>query len=413
MNALAHSGAALAALAAAPILGAGAALRPAWREGWRERLGAAPRFARAPIWLHVASVGELHAALPLADALERRGDGVLVSTFTPSARRLLARERPGRAATLAPLDHPWCAGRALARVRPRALVLVETELWPAWIRSAERTGVPVAVVSGRISDRSFARYAKLARYFGPTFARISAVGARSVVDRERFLALGAHPDRVVVTGDLKSHAGAAPEPASDLREALGPAPWIVFGSTHPGEEALLLDALGLAPELADVGVVLAPRHLRRAPEVLELCRERGRAVSLRSRLSGQPLAPGGVLVLDSFGELAGLYALARVAVIGGTFAPVGGHNPLEASRFGVPVLHGPSTEGMREAYASLPAARAAREVADAPALSAALVALLRDAGAAKKPMPDASGTASDVVARTAALIGRVARRAHR
>jgi 3-deoxy-D-manno-octulosonic-acid transferase len=295
-------------------------------------------------------------------------------------------------------------------------VLVETELWPVWIRSAERSGIPVAVVSGRISRRSFARYARWARYFGSTFARIAAVGARGDADRERFVALGVPSDRVVVTGDLKAHTGIPPEPPAELREALGTQPWIVAGSTHPGEEALVLDALARAPELAELGVVLAPRHVQRAPEVQELCRERGRSAVLRSRLPAQRLNPGGVLVLDSLGELAGLYALARVAVIGGTFAPVGGHNPLEAARSGVPVLHGPSTFGMRETYASLAAEGRAREVADAAALSDALIELLGAADAlraARPRIPDTSGTANDVVARTAALIERVARSTHR
>lgn len=384
MNALAHSGAAVGALAVAPLLAAGLALRPAWRAGFSERLGTSPRGAAGGIWVHAASVGELQAALPLVAALERAGERVLASTFTPTARALLAGRRPGLPATLAPLDHPWCVERALARVRPRALVLVETELWPAWIRAADRRSIPVLLVSGRISDRSFSRYAKLSRWFAPTLQRLERIGARSESDRGRFVALGAHPERVCVSGDLKLDP-LPPRPLdAALERALRGRPLVVAGSTHPGEEQLLLDAHARSEIFARSALVLAPRQLRRAPEIVRLCEARGRRVRLRSRLGALPIAPGEVLVLDSLGELASLYALATVAFVGGSLARVGGHNPLEAAAAGVPVLHGPHVASVRAALELLSGAGAAREVADAESLARAVSEWLEDPAAARR-----------------------------
>lgn len=384
MNALAHSGAALCAVAAAPALGVALALRPAWRRGFSERLGAAPLSERGGIWVHCASVGELQAALPLIAQLEGAGARVVPSTFTPSARALLAQRRPGRAATLAPLDHPWCVERALSRAEPRALVLVETELWPVWIRAAQRREIPVVIVSGRISERSFPRYARLRRWLAPTLQRISAIGARSEEDRERFLALGAAPGRCLVSGDLKLDLGSPPEPAPELRRALGGRPLWIAGSTHPGEEAALLAALAAAPALAAASLVLAPRHVQRAPELLRLCRARGRPARLRSQLGAQPLAGGEVLVLDSLGELASLYPLCAVAFVGGSLVRVGGHTPLEAAAAGVPVLHGPWVASVRAPLELLARAGAATQVRDAAELAAALVARFGDPEGARR-----------------------------
>jgi len=407
MNALAHSGAALGALAAAPLVAAGLALRPAWRAGFAERLGAAPRVAAGGLWVHAASVGELQAALRLVAELEAAGQRVVASSFTPAARALLAARRPGRPATLAPLDHPWCVERALARAAPRALVLVETELWPAWIRAAQRRRVPVLLVSGRLSDRSFPRYARLQRLFAPTLRRLAWIGARSEQDRARFVALGARADRVRVSGDLKLDVGAPPPVRAELERALRGVPLWVAGSTHPGEEALLLDAIARSERLAASALALAPRHVERAPELLRLCRARGLRARLRSALGADPIALGEVLVLDTLGELASLYALAQVAFIGGSLVPLGGHNPLEAAVLGVPVLHGPHVASVRASIELLARAGAAREVRGAASLARALEAWLGDPAAARRAGAAgrlALGPHRGAAARSAALV---------
>ena len=153
---------------------------------------------------------------------------------------------------LAPIDHPWCVGAALRRVQPAALVLVETELWPSWIRASRARGVPVVVVSGRISDRSFPRYRRLGRFMRSTLRRLCAVGARSALDAERFVALGARAEVVQVTGDLKLEPPErTPRPSEELAAALGEAPLIVGGSTHAGEEAAALDALTVSERVRE------------------------------------------------------------------------------------------------------------------------------------------------------------------
>ena len=379
MAALVRNGvAALATLALAPVAGVALLARPGWRDHLGERLGlVAPRTPGA-VWVHGASVGEILAATRLLDALRASGRAVVASTTTATGRAVLARARPDVPRCYAPLDHPWCAGAALARVAPAALVLVETELWPSWIAAATRRRVPVVVVSGRISERSLPRYRRLAPLLQGTFERITAVGARSEADAARFAALGVAPDRISVTGDLKLEApAAAPEPAADLARLLDSTPYWVAASTRPGEEAAILAAHAAAQQAGCASaLVLAPRHLERTDEVARLLAARGVAWRRRSAASGAPLAAGEVLLVDTLGEVPALFAGARFAFVGGTLVPIGGHNVLEPAYAGRGVLFGPHVEKVREAAALLLACGGARSVADAGALATAVVAWL-------------------------------------
>lgn len=381
-----HSGAAVTALAVAPPALLALLLRPRWREGLGLRLGRAPRLAPGAVWVHGASVGEVLAATRLLDALAQRGQPLLASSMTAAGRRVLQRTRPEIPSTLAPLDHPWCVAAALARVAPRALVLVETELWPAWIAGATRRGIPVLTVSARLSARSLARYRRVGRLLAPTWRRLAAVGARTPEDAERFMALGIPAERVRVTGDLKLEPPErVPEVAPDLAALLGEGPAWMAASTHAPEEEVALDALdavqaaGLATAL-----VLAPRRLERIEEVAALVRARGRRLRRRSRAGGAPLAPGEVLLLDSLGELPGLLPRAAAVFVGGTLAPRGGHNVLEPALAGRPVLFGPHTRNVREAAERLLACGAAERVTDAGALARSLVAWLGDPQEARR-----------------------------
>jgi 3-deoxy-D-manno-octulosonic-acid transferase len=163
VNVFRHSAAALSAAVGAPVAAGALALRPRWRTGWRERIGGGP-VASDAVWVHAASVGEVTASAQLVELLRARGRQLQLSTTSTTGRALCAQLHPGIAHRLAPLDHPWCVDAVLARARPRALVLVETELWPVWIAACERRGVPVVIVSGRISDRSLPRYRWLGRW---------------------------------------------------------------------------------------------------------------------------------------------------------------------------------------------------------------------------------------------------------
>jgi len=380
-----HSAAALSAAIGAPVAAGAIALRPRWRTGWRERIGAGP-VATGALWVHAASVGEVTASAQLVALLRGRGRAVQLSTTSTSGRALCAQLHPELLHRLAPLDHPWCVDAVLARARPRALVLIETELWPVWIAACERRGVPVVIVSGRISDRSLPRYRWLGRWVSGSLARLTAIGARTEQDRERFVALGAAPERVRVTGDLKLDAPEAPRAlADDLVAWLGDAPLVVAGSTHPGEEEALLAAQRAWEQVGRrAALVLAPRYPQRAGEVLALARRAGRRALLRSERAGV-LAPGDVGVLDTLGELAGLYARAAVAYVGGTLVPVGGHNLLEPVAVGTPVVYGSQVANVRHAAELLESVRAGERVGDATALARALgEALAAPAAAAER-----------------------------
>jgi 3-deoxy-D-manno-octulosonic-acid transferase len=379
-----HSAAALSAAFAAPVAAGALALRPRWRAGWRERLGAGP-VAEHALWVHAASVGEVTAAARLVMRLRERGHALQLSTTSATGRALCEELHPGVARRLAPLDHPWCVDAVMRRARPRALVLVETEIWPVWIAACERNGVPVVVVSGRISDRSLPRYRGLGRWASGSFARLTAIGARTEQDRERFVALGAAPERVSVIGDLKLDPPDEPRPlAPDLAKWLGDAPLVIAGSTHAGEEEALL-AAQRAWEAAGhpAALVLAPRHPQRAGDVMTMAQRTGRRVVSRSERGAAPLRAGDVGVLDTLGELSAVYARAAVAFVGGTLVPIGGHNVLEPVAAGVPVVYGPDLANVRHAAALLESLGAGESVADAGALGAALVAALADPDAAR------------------------------
>jgi len=397
VNVFRHSAAALSAAVGAPVAAGALALRPRWRTGWRERIGGGP-VAIDAIWVHAASIGEVSASAQLVERLRARGHALQLSTTSPSGRALCAQLHPGIAHRLAPLDHPWCVDAVLARARPRALVLVETELWPVWIAACERRGVPVVIVSGRISDRSLPRYRWLGRWVAGSLARLSAIGARSEQDRERFVALGAAPERVHVTGDLKLDPPDTPRAlAPDLAAWLGTAPLVVAGSTHPGEEEALLAAQRAWEQAGRrAALILAPRYPERAGEVVAVARRAGRRASLRTG-NGSALAAGDVGVLDTLGELSALYARAAIAYVGGTLAPIGGHNLLEPAAAGTPVVYGSHLANVRHAAELLEAAGAGERIADGAGLARAIGAALA--------APDA--------ARARGVAGRAAIGAHR
>jgi 3-deoxy-D-manno-octulosonic-acid transferase len=286
---------------------------------------------------------------------------------------------PGVPCHLAPLDHLWCVESALAKVSPSALVLVETELWPTWIAAAQRRGIPIVLISARISDRSFARYRRVQLFTRRALRRMVAIGARSEIDAERLTELGADPEKLVVTGDLKAEPADVQPLAPEVAAVLPDMPLFVAGSTHAGEEEAALDALH-AVEQAGLGCALAiaPRHLERAGEVAAAVRRRGRDVRLRTSIGEAALHPGEVLVIDTFGELGSLYAHALVAFVGGTLAPVGGHNVLEPIFGGAAALFGPNIENVRDAVAVLEGCRAGQKVDDAAGLVRAVVTAVRD-----------------------------------
>ncbi len=324
-----------------------------YREGLSERLGWVPDRlregdARKTIWVHAVSVGEVLAASRLVNELSACAPQyrVLLSTTTRTGQRL-ARERTGATHTFYfPLDFPWIVRRYLRVLDPVLLVLVETELWPNLLTACRQNAIPVAVVNGRISDRSLRRYMQLRRMWKGILSGVSIVLAQSQEDVKRLKAIGAPPGRVSFAGNLKFDVRSA-EPApitTTLREKLPTGTRVlVCGSTLEGEEEILLDAFHqLLKTIPDCVMILAPRHPERFGRVVQLMKNRKETFVRRSNWMKRPvkIKPGTVILLDSIGELASVYALASVAFVGGSLVPAGGHNPLEPAQFAVPVVMG-------------------------------------------------------------------------
>jgi 3-deoxy-D-manno-octulosonic-acid transferase len=316
-------------------------------------------------------VGEVGVAAALARALPPEIP-LLVTTVTPTGQEQARKAFAGRAGVAyLPFDLGFAVRRFFRRHGPRALILVEGDYWPLVLREARRRGLPIAVVNGRVGDRGFRRMRRLRPLLGPLFAGVGRFGVQSGLDRDRLVALGVDPGRVTVTGNLKyepTEPARKPELEAALTALAAGRPILLAGSTMAQEEAMVLDAFQAAGGGDKALLVLAPRHPERWNEVDALLLSRGENAVRRTALSAQ--GRPSVVLLDSLGELAGLYRLAAAAFIGGTLVPTGGHNPLEAARFGVPLAVGPSMHNFREMAEAFDRASAWRRVQDAAGLGA-------------------------------------------
>jgi 3-deoxy-D-manno-octulosonic-acid transferase len=358
------------------------------RTAFRERFGYIPgsdlaRIAGARvIWVHAVSVGETIASFPLLKGLRARYPGhlLVLTNVTETGRSVALKSGLADLCLYLPFDYGFAVQAALAKVRPELIVLMETELWPNFIAAAAGRGIPVLLANGRISDRSFGRYLKLRWFFRPILRQLSALCMQTGEDAARITAIGAAPDTVHVTGNLKYDVPlvrATPERVSEIKAKYGiPEGALVFtaASTHEGEdEAALAAYRGLLSGPGAHFMILAPRHPERAPAVAELLDRHGIPFLFRSQLTaGRALRGGEVLLLDTVGELAGLYAASDLVFVGGSLVPTGGHNPLEPASCGVPVLFGPHMENFREISALFLASGAGAQVADAAGLARAV-----------------------------------------
>ncbi len=335
--------------------------QPGYRRRWRERLGhdAHPP-APGGVWVHAVSVGEVQAALPLLQWLLSHEPHweITVTTTTPTgAQRVveLLGDRVHHRYT--PFDLPGIVARVLDQRRPRLLVIFETELWPNLLDACRCRNIPLVLANGRLSERSLKGYQRLQPLVAETLAAFTWVTAQSNRDATRFLALGADPARVVVTGNIKFDATVPHDlaiQASALRLKWGDQrPVWIGASTHEGEETLLLQAhRQLLQVFPDALMILAPRHPERFSKVAGLIENAGFPFARRSREGvAEPRHP--VFLLDRLGELLLAYAASDVACVGGSWVPVGGHNLLEPASLGVPVLFGPHTGNFVEIAALL------------------------------------------------------------
>ena len=327
------------------------------------------------VWIHAVSVGEVGVARNLLAELRRRMPAVRfgVSVSTAAGRELAERTLDGQAAVYAfPFDLAGAVERAFDATRPALIVLTETEIWPLFIDRASRRRIPVALVNGRISERSFGRYRLARPFIARTMARLSLAAMQSKEDARRIETLGAPSDRVHALGNLKYDLPPpAPFPDADrLSAAAAGRPILVAGSTRDGEEPLVLDAWqSLSPRPL---LVLAPRRPERFDEVARLVESRGLKLLRRSTLDPRPSTldfPPDVYLLDSIGELASVYRGALLAFAGGSLVASGGQSPIEAWSAGVPVVSGPHMENFREAVRDGEALGILRRAADARALA--------------------------------------------
>ncbi len=352
-----------------------ARLAPGYRQRIAERFGRADNTTPGAIWFHTVSAGETNAAAPIIRAVRERlpGERFLVTTMTPTgSARVRALLGDDVDHCYAPYDYPWAVARFLRRVRPKALVLMETELWPNLIHQTRDSGAAVYLVNARLAERSYRRYRRLPAFTRAMVRRLSRVVCQYEDTAARFRALGA--TAVEVGGSVKFDAQAPVGVGGDAL-GLGDRPVWIAGSTHPGEEDILLAAhrrlLARHPTLA---LILVPRHPERAAEVSRLAVDHG--------LSSGKLSVGAhaeqVLIGDVMGTLAGLYAVADVAFVGGSLDRTGGHNPIEAAVQGVPILMGPARFKIEEICAKFAAAGCFHAVGDAADIEREVSALLND-----------------------------------
>jgi 3-deoxy-D-manno-octulosonic-acid transferase len=357
-----------------------------YRRGLRERFGVVPQRIRSQskpsIWIHAVSVGEVLAVSELVRQLrsEYSEHRVVVSTTTDTGYTLAATRFGIDSVFYFPFDLEFCVKPYFDALHPELIVIAETEFWPNFLRTAHTRGVRVAIVNARISDRSLPGYRRWQRLLSRVLSNVDLFLAQTPEDARRLTEIGADANRVRVGGNLKFDVPPQPAPAitSQLQSALvasGASPVLVCGSTVDGEEPLLLDAFkAVLAHHPSAVMLLAPRHPERFQQVADQLQQSGLKFSKRSNWNGEPLA-GGVLLIDSIGELASLYTLADLAFVGGSLVQRGGHSILEPAQYGVAILVGPHTENFRDIIELFRSQDAVRIVSPAD-LTRALIHLL-------------------------------------
>lgn len=339
--------------------------------------------------IHAVSAGEMAAAEPIIAALaESRPDiGVVLTTCCADGRAVAERIRERRPTVEGITWMPWDSIGSiqgwLSRLGPDLVVVVETEIWPGLFFACRDLGVPLCIADGRIYPRDVWRYRLALPFFRRVLDCVSWIGAQSVAERDRFVAIGARPERVDVVGNPKYEV-ALPSPSGDdrVRRLADAGAIVVAGSTHEPEERWVLGAFnGLRHDFPELRLVLAPRKIERAARVLGHVAEFAFRPVSWSTWGGGDVA-WDVLILDQLGWLTEVYGCARVIVIGGTFIDHGGQNPIEAAARGLPVIMGPSVQNFDEIVGDLEGAGGLVRVADASGLEGALRGLLGDPGRA-------------------------------
>jgi len=344
---------------------------------------------RPVIWLHAVSVGEAIASRPLLKALRQRypGHSLVISTTTETGRGVASGFPEKELCIYFPFDFLPAVRRTLDAIKPQLVIIMETEIWPNFNREADRRGIPLILANGRISDRSFDRYLRFRWFFRHPLHLFSTLCMQTDVDRERIVAIGAPLERTLASGNLKYDIPFRPIPEEKkaaLRESYaipGHLTVLTAGSTHPGEEELVLSVYQeMLVDNPGLFLVLVPRHPERAGEVAALLDRLRLPYRRRSTMAddGISFASGHVLLVDTIGELMGLYALSDLVFVGGSLVATGGHNLLEPASVGVPSIFGPHMTNFREIAALVVKYAAGIQVDGAAGLASACSCLIND-----------------------------------
>lgn len=365
-------------------------------KGMRERLGLIhPPILRMAsgsprIWLHAASLGEVKVAAGLKQHIEKLmpGSSIIVSTSTEHGYNLALNAFRGYPVIHAPLDAPFAVKKALSSLHPDVMVFLETEIWPVWITEARKMGIRVALVNGRISNRSIHKYLALQPFFRDVLKNMDVFSMIRDEDAERIRSMGADPARVRVNGNAKYETlaqEADPSLLSETRRILriGPSQVVlVAGSTRPGEEEMILDVYErILRHFPEAMLILVPRHIARTPAIESLLRARSVRYQLRTELGGGRPRVEPVVVGNTFGELFGIYSVGTINFCGGSLVPLGGQNPLEPAAWGKAAFFGPFMENFLDARSLLEAESAGIEVLNTEDFAEKAIRLLKDPAA--------------------------------
>jgi 3-deoxy-D-manno-octulosonic-acid transferase len=370
---------------------------------WRERFGLLPesfqQAERGAIWLHAVSVGETLAVVRLARDLQRLFPDrkIFLSSVTPAGRAAGESRLPSVAGRFyLPMDWRGAVGAALERIQPSLLVIVETELWPNLLRASHEFGARIILVNARLSTRSFRGYRLLRPLMRRVLEHVDVICAQTEADAERFRHLGAAPERIVLSGNLKfdsepPHLAAFSRLLERATAMTGRGPIMMAASTMPGEEPMVLQAWSkVRAHYPKALLVLAPRHPARFDEVAQILTDFGCSYARRTHLASQEpeissqVAAPEVLLLDTIGELAGILELADVVFVGGSLVPTGGHNILEAAYWAKPVVFGSHMENFQDIARLFLEANACVQVQDAAGLAESVLKLFGDRAAAER-----------------------------
>jgi 3-deoxy-D-manno-octulosonic-acid transferase len=340
------------------------------------------------IWLHAASVGEIVAASPIIKEIrvEFPNKPIVVSVVTSSgyamAKRII---KDADSIIFFPLDLPYLSHSVVKRIKPSVFLLVETELWPNFLKAARHFAIPVMMVNGRISDKSVERYHHMRSVLKNMLNTVNTFCMQSTIDAQYIVRLGADVQRVVVTGNTKfdqTYTNVTPEEQRILRRGMGiedSVPILVAGSTHPGEEEMLFAAFQkVRQDFPTLKLILAPRDIIRSEEISNLAAKYGFKGVLRTELLDHPSSHHDIIVLDTIGELGRIYSIGIIIYVGGSLVPRGGHNILEPAAHGKPIVVGPHMFNFKETYALFSGRQACMTVYDAKTLGTSFLEILNN-----------------------------------